>query len=171
MLLSFQRPSRLAMEGIPPRALAGQPGGSIVDERTLRELYLRPFEMCVANSAPWMVMAAFNRLNGTPCSANPWLLSTVLTKEWGHRGVVVSDWFGVDDRVAALRAGLHLQMPHGPSAPAVVAAIEEGRLEQSVLDGLVRDLVALALKTDAARRPDGAFDATCSPSACPPGRS
>ena len=144
---------------------------SIVDERTLRELYLRPFEMCVANSAPWMVMAAFNRLNGTPCSAHPWLLSTVLTKEWGHRGVVVSDWFGVDDRVAALRAGLHLQMPHGPSAPAVVTAVEEGRLEQSVLDRLVRDLVTLALKTDAARRPDGGFDATCSPSACPPGRS
>jgi beta-glucosidase len=133
---------------------------SIVDERTLRELYLRPFEMCVANAAPWMVMAAFNRLNGTACAENRWLLSTVLTEEWGHRGVVVSDWFGVDDRVEALRAGLHLQMPHGPSAPAVVTAVEEGRLEQTVLDSLVRDLVTLALKTEAARRPDPGFDAT-----------
>lgn len=133
---------------------------SIVDERTLRELYLRPFETCVANSAPWMVMAAFNRLNGIPCSENRWLLTTVLTEEWGHRGIIVSDWFGVDDRVAALRAGLHLQMPHGPSAPAVVAAIDEGRLEQNRLDGMVRDLLTLALKADAARRPDRGFDRT-----------
>lgn len=133
---------------------------SIVDERTLRELYLRPFEICVANSAPWMVMAAFNRLNGIPCSEHPWLLSTVLTEEWGHRGVIVSDWFGVEDRVAALRAGLHLQMPHGPSAQAVVAAVEGGRLDVSQLDDVVRDLLTLALKTDAARRSDRGFDAT-----------
>lgn len=132
---------------------------SVVDERTLREMYLRPFEICVAASAPWMVMAAENRLNGTPCSEDPWLLSTVLTEEWGHRGVIVSDWFGVDDRVAALRAGLHLQMPHGPSAPSVVAAVEDGRLPESRLDGLVRDMLTLVLKADAARRPDHGFDA------------
>jgi beta-glucosidase-like glycosyl hydrolase len=71
---------------------------SIVDEQTLRELYLRPFELCVTEAAPWMVMAAFNRINGVPCAANPWLLTTVLREEWGFRGVTVSDWYGVDDR-------------------------------------------------------------------------
>ena len=113
---------------------------SIVDEQTLRELYLRSFELCVTEAAPWMVMVAYNRLNGVHCVENPWLLSTVLKGEWGFRGVTVSDWYGVDDRVLSLQAGLHLQMPHGPSAPAVVAAVRDGRLAESDLDALVRDL-------------------------------
>ena len=132
---------------------------SIVDEQTLRELYLRSFELCVTEAAPWMVMAAFNRLNGVHCAENPWLLSTVLKGEWGYRGVTVSDWYGVDDRVLALQAGLHLQMPHGPSAPAVVAAVRDGRLAESDLDALVRDLVALALKAEATREEGAVLDA------------
>ena len=68
-------------------------------------------------------MAAFNRLNGVPCVERSVAPLDGAHREWGHRGVIVSDWYGVDDRVAALQAGLHLQMPHGPSAPAVVAAV------------------------------------------------
>lgn len=132
---------------------------SIVDEQTLRELYMRSFELCVTEAAPWMVMVAYNRLNGVHCVENPWLLSTVLKVDWGYRGVTVSDWYGVDDRVVSLQAGLHLQMPHGPSAPAVVAAVRDGRLAESDLDALVRDLVALALKADAAREPGAVIDA------------
>ncbi len=132
---------------------------SIVDEQTLRELYLRSFELCVTEAAPWMVMAAFNRLNGVHCAENPWLLSTVLKGEWGFRGVTVSDWYGVDDRVLSLQAGLHLQMPHGPSAPAVVAAVRDGRLAESDLDALVRDLLSLALKADATREEGTVLDA------------
>lgn len=124
---------------------------SIVDQQALRELYLRSFELCVTEADPWMVMVAYNRLNGVHCVENPWLLSTVLKGEWGYRGVTVSDWYGVDDRVLALHAGLHLQMPHGSSAPAVVAAVRDGRLVEGDLDALVRDLVTLALKADSAR--------------------
>ncbi len=140
---------------------------SIVDEGTLRELYLRSFELCVTEAAPWMVMAAFNRLNGVHCAEDPWLLSTVLKDEWGFRGVTVSDWYGVDDRVVALQAGLHLQMPHGPSAPAVVAAVRDGRLAESDLDALVRDLVALALKVKATREDGAVLARSAAPRAGP----
>jgi beta-glucosidase len=131
---------------------------SIVDQQTLRELYLRSFELCVTEAAPWMVMVAYNRINGVHCVENPWLLSTVLKGEWGYRGVTVSDWYGVDDRVLALQAGLHLQMPHGPSAPAVVDAVRQGRLAESDLDALVRDLVALAVRAEAGRQAGAVLD-------------
>jgi beta-glucosidase len=84
-----------------------------VDERTPREIYLAAFERVVTEAGPAAVMAAYNRINGVPASENRWLLTDVLRAEWGFEGVVVSDWGGVGDRVAALAAGLDLQMP-GP---------------------------------------------------------
>lgn len=87
---------------------------TVVDERTLRELYLAGFERVIRRSKPYAVMAAYNRLNGTPCCENRWLLTTVLRDEWGYGGLVLSDWGAVEDRPRALRAGLDLQMP-GPA--------------------------------------------------------
>ncbi|MDY5139573.1 glycoside hydrolase family 3 N-terminal domain-containing protein, partial [Actinotignum timonense] len=84
---------------------------SQVDERTLREIYLRAFEKVVKDAAPWTIMCSYNSLNGTLVSENRWLLTTVLREEWGYEGVVVSDWGAVRDRRAALRAGLDLEMP------------------------------------------------------------
>jgi beta-glucosidase len=131
---------------------------SVVDERTLRELYLRPFEIAVATAAPWSLMAAYNRLNGAYCAEHAHLLRDIVAGEWGYAGIVMSDWFAVNDRVAGIAAGLHLQMPGAPTAGAIVAAVREGRLPETRLDEIVRALLAFILKADAARRPDTAVD-------------
>ena len=107
-----------------------------VDERTLREIYLPAFERVVKEADPWTVMCAYNRVNGVHASQNRWLLTTVLREEWGFEGCVVSDWGAVVDRVAALRAGLDLEMPPnlGVSDVAIVDAVRSGALDESVLD-------------------------------------
>ncbi len=127
-----------------------------VDERTLREIYLPAFERVVTEADPWTVMCSYNRVNGTHVSQDPWLLTTVLREEWGFTGVVVSDWGAVHDRVAALAAGLDLEMPPqlGWSDRAVVAAVRAGELDEAVLDRAVARVLALA-----ARAP-GRYDGT-----------
>jgi beta-glucosidase len=127
---------------------------SVVDERTLRELYLRAFEIAVRKAAPWTVMSSYNLLNGTYTAEHRWLLHEVLKQEWGHPGIVVSDWFGTNDRVAGLDAGLHLQMPGGPTVHLIVDAVKSGRLEEGRLDEIVRELLQIILQADAARRPE-----------------
>jgi beta-glucosidase len=108
-----------------------------VDERTLREIYLPGFERVVTQARPWTVMCAYNRVNGVYASENHWLLTEVLRGEWGFDGLVVSDWGAVHDRVAALAAGLDLEMPPnlGVSDAAVVAAVRSGEIDEAVLDG------------------------------------
>jgi beta-glucosidase len=108
-----------------------------VDERTLREIYLPGFERVVTRARPWTVMCAYNRVNGVYASENHWLLTELLRGEWGFDGLVVSDWGAVHDRVAALAAGLDLEMPPnlGVSDAAVVAAVRSGELDEAVLDG------------------------------------
>lgn len=117
-----------------------------VDERSLRELYLRAFQRVVTTAQPWTVMCAYNRINGVYASQHHWLLTEVLRDEWGFRGVVVSDWGAVVDRVEAVRAGLDLTMP-GPDPAgdrALVEAVNDGRLPAEILSlsaSRVRDLV------------------------------
>ena len=120
-----------------------------VDERTLREVYLPAFEHVVTTAKPWTVMCAYNKVNGTYCSEHPWLLTEVLRGEWGFEGLVVSDWGAVHDRVAALAAGLDLQMPSsGPRVDAaVVSAVLDGRLDESVLDESVRRVLRLVARS------------------------
>ncbi len=107
-----------------------------VDERALREIYLAAFEHVITTARPWMVMCAYNKLNGEYCSQNHWLLTELLRDEWGFDGLVVSDWGAVADRVAALAAGLDLEMPPnlGISDRAIVAAVRAGELGEAVLD-------------------------------------
>ena len=117
-----------------------------VDERTLREIYLPAFEHVVTEARPAAVMAAYNRVNGVPASENHWLLTEVLRAEWGFEGLVVSDWGAVGDRVAALAAGLDLQMP-GPDPAndaAIVRAVREGMLDEALVDASVRRVLGLA---------------------------
>src|SRR3954470_24857486 len=107
-----------------------------VDERTLREIYLPAFERVVTQARPATVMCAYNKLNGVYASQHRWLLTDVLRTEWDFGGVVVSDWGAVDDRVAAVAAGLDLQMPgnHGVSDRQVVDAVRASALDESFVD-------------------------------------
>jgi beta-glucosidase len=116
-----------------------------VDERTLREIYLPAFERVVQQARPWTVMCAYNKLNGTYASEHEWLLTRVLREEWGFDGLVVSDWGAVHDRVAALAAGLDLEMPPnlGVSDAAIVTAVRAGELDEGLLDRAVERVLAL----------------------------
>lgn len=124
-----------------------------VDERTLRELYLPAFEKTVTDARPATVMASYNRINGTFASENTWLLTDVLRDEWGFDGYVVSDWGAVRSACAALAAGLDLEMPSsgGRSADAIVAAIERGELDESLLDRAVTRIVSVHERLRASR--------------------
>ena len=118
---------------------------SDVDERTLREVYLRPFEAAVRDGGVWTVMASYNRINGTFGCEHPWLLSTVLKEEWGFDGLVMSDWFATHATVASALAGLDLEMP-GPAphfgAP-LAAAVEAGEVPRHVVAEQARRLLRL----------------------------
>ena len=129
---------------------------SLVDERSLRELYLRPFEIAVAEAHPWTVMCAYNRVNGTYCAENQYLLRSILEEEWGFDGIVVSDWGAVTDRAAGIEAGMHLQMPGVPSARSVVEAVRNGSLPEARLDAIVRALLRFLIKSEVEWRPAGA---------------
>ena len=124
-----------------------------IDERTLREIYLRAFQRVVTQAKPWTVMCAYNRVNGVLASQHHWLLTEVLRGEWGYEGLVVSDWGAVADRVEAVRAGLDLTMP-GPDPEGdrrLVEAVRAGSLDESVLDTAVSRVSSLVRATLAAR--------------------
>ncbi|MDL5485475.1 glycoside hydrolase family 3 C-terminal domain-containing protein [Microbacterium wangruii] len=116
-----------------------------VDPRPLREIYLRAFQRVVTEARPWTVMCAYNRINGVYASQDPWLLTRVLREEWGFEGLVVSDWGAVDDRVAALAAGLDLEMPSsgGRTDAQLVAAVEAGTLGEGVVDTAAQRVIDL----------------------------
>lgn len=106
-----------------------------VDERPLREIYLRAFERIVRHDAPTTLMCSYNRINGVLASQNRWLLTEVLRDEWGFDGVVMSDWGAVHDRAAAITAGLDLEMPgtNGVTDAHAAAAVESGTLAREDL--------------------------------------
>ncbi|WP_424937272.1 MULTISPECIES: glycoside hydrolase family 3 C-terminal domain-containing protein [Bacteria] len=133
---------------------------SDVDPRPLREIYLRGFERVVKDAQPWTVMCSYNRINGVYASEDPWLLTRVLRDEWGFEGVVVSDWGAVNDRVAALAAGLDLEMPYsgGQTDAQIVAAVADGTLSGDVLDTAAARMLALIGKAQRRAAASGPLD-------------
>ena len=125
---------------------------SVMDERTLREIYLPAFETAVKEGGVRSLMTAYNRLNGTYCNENGHLLREILRGEWGFDGLVVSDWGGNNDRVEAVRAGSSLEMPasNGETDRHIVEAVRNGTLDEALLDeqvDYVLDFVFSAQKT------------------------
>lgn len=150
---------------------------SIVDERALHELYLPAFERAIRKGRPWMLMTAYNRLNGTYCTENRKLIE--LARSWGFTGAVVSDWGAMSDSVASIAAGLSLCMP-GPRPDHVIKvreAVTDGGLTEAQVDACVEPLLALAQRSSderpersaaaregAAEPADGSMPATAAPS-------
>ncbi|WP_431230764.1 glycoside hydrolase family 3 C-terminal domain-containing protein [Paenarthrobacter nicotinovorans] len=116
-----------------------------VDERTLREIYFPAFERTIRESAPTTVMCSYNKVNGTYASQNHWLLTEILRNEWGFEGYVVSDWGAVTNPVAAVAAGLDLEMPStgDRSVQTIVAAVTSGALDEAVLDAAVSRILTV----------------------------
>ncbi len=136
---------------------------SVVDERTLREIYLPAFEQAVKGADAWTVMCSYNRLNGEYTARDPRLLTEILRDEWGFSGFVVSDWGATNDRVKCLAAGLELEMPAsgGHTDREIVDAVQAGRLPESALDRACERLLGIILKTrkDRAPAPENKLDA------------
>lgn len=118
-----------------------------VDERTLREIYLRAFHRVIEGSSPATVMASYNGVNGEPVISNHWLLTQILRDEWGYDGVVVSDWgAAASDVVAAVHAGLDLDMPGtGAGSAALIEAVRNGALDETILDRAASRVAELAM--------------------------
>lgn len=119
-----------------------------VDERTLREIYLAPFERVVTAANPATLMCSYNRINGAYCSENPWLLTRVLRDEWGFDGLVMTDWGAVNDRVAGVRGGLDLEMPssRGVNDRLMAEAVQRGDLSEEELDRAVARVLRLVAR-------------------------
>ncbi|GGN08432.1 glycosyl hydrolase [Lentzea pudingi] len=123
----------------------------VVDEKTLREVYLLPFEIVVEDSAPWAIMAAYNNVNGVPATEHTELVQSVLKGEWGFDGLVMSDWFATKSTAGSANGGLDLAMP-GPGGPwedRLVAAVRAGEVAESTIDDHLARLLLLASRTGA----------------------
>lgn len=120
-------------------------GNSIVDMRAIREIYLPHFEYIVKRAKPETLMAAYNKVNGTHCSENTWLLTDILRKEWGYKGLVMSDWGTTHDRVLGIKSGLDLEMPGDTKICRkwIFDAVNNGTLDIADLDKAVENVLTM----------------------------
>lgn len=132
----------------------------VIDERTMREIYFPAFEIAVKEAQPWTIMNSYNRINGVYASQNDWLQNKVARDEWGFEGLFVTDWGASVDRVPGLKAGTDLEMPSSGTlnAERIVAAVENGELDEAVLDERIDMVVDLILKSKPALEKDFKFD-------------
>ena len=130
-----------------------------VDERTLREIYLPGFETCVKKSAPTTIMCSYNAINGELSSQNKWLLKDLLRDEWGYKGMVVSDWGAVYNRVKGIKADLSLEMPYsgGHTDNDIVQAVKSSELTMEELDEAVSHVLEMVLNYTEHKQ-SGVFD-------------
>jgi beta-glucosidase len=132
-----------------------------IDERTLREIYLAAFERVIKKAQPYTIMAAYNKVNGHYAAEHPYLLNDILKNEWGFTGVVVSDWGAVNDKAAALEAGLDLEMPGpGPAQQTakLVELVQTKQLSEAVIDQAAGRVLNMLLNGQAKRKADANFD-------------
>lgn len=129
--------------------LRRQASNSVVDERTLREIYLTGFEIAVKEAHPRSIMSAYNEVNGVYANENEHLLQEILRDEWGFDGFVVSDWGAGNDYVKGVLAGSHLEMPTtaGDSAEQLIAAVKAGKVDESMVDRRVDELLDVVFST------------------------
>lgn len=119
-----------------------------IDQRALREIYLKGFEIAIKESCPWTVMTSYNKVNGTYTSESAELLSTILREEWGYEGFVVTDWLAGRDPVAQLNAGNDLLMPGSIYQQEILlAAIRSGELEASICDRNIENILNIILQS------------------------
>lgn len=126
---------------------------SEIDERTLREIYLKPFEIAVREAQPTSVMCAYNKINGEYCTENKWLIDNILRNEFGFKGLCISDWGATNDRILGIKAGLDLQMPGdgGLNANIIVDAVKSGLLKETELDNVVRHILNFIFSSQSAK--------------------
>ena len=137
-----------------------QSSESRVDERTLHEIYLAAFEGAIKNQKPWTVMCSYNRINGFYAAQNHKYLTETLRDRWGFDGYVVSDWGAVNNRVEDLKAGLDLEMPTslGANDKLIVEAVQNGTLEESVVDTAVERILNIIFRYEENRDKNAAWD-------------
>ncbi len=133
---------------------------SVMDERTLRELYLAGFEIAVKEGKPSTVMCAYNKLNGTYCSDNKELLTDILRETWGFDGMVVTDWGAMNDRIQGFRAGCDLNMPGSSDYmfKEVMKAVKNGALPEEDIDNSVRRILKLVFRAQQTLKEEFACD-------------
>jgi beta-glucosidase len=133
---------------------------SNLDERTLNEIYLRAFEIAVKEGRPWTVMSAYNLVNGIYASEHRELLRDILRDRWGFTGFVMSDWGGINERVAGLAGGTNLEMPGSGdyNSKKIIAAVQDGRLSPETLDQSVTEVLAVILKAKDSHKENATFD-------------
>lgn len=131
-----------------------QNGDSQLDDRTLREIYLAPFELAVRHGKPRTVMCSYNKINGVHASDNQWLLTDVLRNEWGFEGLVVTDWGALNDRMESFKAGCDLNMPGGSHfmEKKALEAVRSGDLPEEAVDTCARRVIELALSAQDAKK-------------------
>ena len=118
----------------------------IIDERNLREIYLKAFEMIIKNSKPWSIMSAYNKVNGEYCSENSHLLKEILRKEWDFQGIVISDWGAENDRVKGIENEHELEMPggRGNGIEQIIEAVKIGKIPENKLNNIIDRIIDLA---------------------------
>jgi len=135
---------------------------SVLDERTLRELYLTGFEIVVKEAAPKTIMSSYNLVNGTYANENAHLLQDILRRDWGFSGAVVTDWGGSNDHALGVKNGSTLEMPApgGDAVRELLAAVQSGKITEADVDARLDELLTLVLDTSAAvQKHSRSFDA------------
>ena len=142
-------PKHFAVNSQETRRMASD---SIVDERTLREIYLTGFEIAVKEGHPRSIMSSYNLVNGTYANENKHLLMEILRGEWGFEGAVITDWGGSNDHALGVKNGSTLEMPApgGDSVRELLAAVESGKISESDIDARLSELLPLVFDTKAA---------------------